>query len=241
MAPKKTTTPITDAQLKALIAQGVADALAEIEANRSRNGDDSHDSRTGIRRQTHVARECTYSDFLKCQPLNFKGIEGVAGLTQWIEKMESRRDQKARDRNMKPKGQGNRRYELHTTLPGIGTDVGKNVSRGKIRTFTERQAKNKRKLDNDNQAQRQPPKRQNVARAYSTGSSEKKEYVGTLPLCNKCKFHHNGPCTLKYVKYKRNQNHGNQAEGTEARGMVYALGGGETNQDLDDMEDDINY
>ncbi|GJS96585.1 putative reverse transcriptase domain-containing protein [Tanacetum coccineum] len=27
--------------------------------------------------------------FKKCQPLNFKGIEGVVGLTQWIEKMES--------------------------------------------------------------------------------------------------------------------------------------------------------
>ncbi|GKB29799.1 hypothetical protein Tco_0869200 [Tanacetum coccineum] len=38
----------------------------------------------------------------------------------------------------------------------------------------------------------------------------------------------------------KNQNHGNQADGTEARGMVYALGGGETNQDFDDMEDDIN-
>nr|GEW87611.1 hypothetical protein [Tanacetum cinerariifolium] len=29
-------------------------------------------------------------------------------------------------------------------------------------------------------------------------------------------------------------------QGTKARGMVYALGGGETNQDLDNMEDDIN-
>ncbi|GKC54088.1 reverse transcriptase domain-containing protein [Tanacetum coccineum] len=29
-----------------------------------------------------VARECTYHDFVKCQPLNFKGIEGVA-LTWW--------------------------------------------------------------------------------------------------------------------------------------------------------------
>ncbi|GKD58799.1 hypothetical protein Tco_1296308, partial [Tanacetum coccineum] len=38
----------------------------------------------------------------------------------------------------------------------------------------------------------------------------------------------------------KNRNHGNQAEGTEARGMVYALGGGETNQDLNNMEDDIN-
>ncbi|GJZ73974.1 hypothetical protein Tco_0638120 [Tanacetum coccineum] len=38
----------------------------------------------------------------------------------------------------------------------------------------------------------------------------------------------------------KNQNYGNQAEYTEARGMVYALGGGETNQDLNNMEDDIN-
>ncbi|GKD23659.1 hypothetical protein Tco_1225362, partial [Tanacetum coccineum] len=37
-----------------------------------------------------------------------------------------------------------------------------------------------------------------------------------------------------------NRNHGNQAEGTEACGIVYALGGGETNQDIDDEEDDIN-
>ncbi|GJS65067.1 putative reverse transcriptase domain-containing protein [Tanacetum coccineum] len=56
MPPKRavvTTTPapITDAQIRALIAQGVADALAEIEANRtSRNGDDSHDSGTGSRK-----------------------------------------------------------------------------------------------------------------------------------------------------------------------------------------------
>ncbi|GJW90292.1 reverse transcriptase domain-containing protein [Tanacetum coccineum] len=27
-----------------------------------------------------VARECTYKDFMKCQPLNFKGTEGVVGL-----------------------------------------------------------------------------------------------------------------------------------------------------------------
>ncbi|GJS74932.1 hypothetical protein Tco_0724813 [Tanacetum coccineum] len=53
----------------------------------SGNGDDSHDSRSG-RRTEHAARECTYNDFLKCQPLNFKGTEGVVGLTQWFEKME---------------------------------------------------------------------------------------------------------------------------------------------------------
>ncbi|GKB27140.1 putative reverse transcriptase domain-containing protein [Tanacetum coccineum] len=35
-----------------------------------------------------VARECTYLDFMKCQPLNFKGTEGVVELIQWFEKME---------------------------------------------------------------------------------------------------------------------------------------------------------
>ncbi|GJY93459.1 hypothetical protein Tco_0509241 [Tanacetum coccineum] len=38
----------------------------------------------------------------------------------------------------------------------------------------------------------------------------------------------------------KNQNHGNQVGGTGARGMVHALGGGEINQDLNNMEDDIN-
>ncbi|GJV72209.1 reverse transcriptase domain-containing protein [Tanacetum coccineum] len=35
-----------------------------------------------------VARECTYQDFMKCQPLNFKGAEGVVGLIRWFENME---------------------------------------------------------------------------------------------------------------------------------------------------------
>ncbi|GJX45813.1 putative reverse transcriptase domain-containing protein [Tanacetum coccineum] len=36
-----------------------------------------------------VARECTYQDFIKCQPLNFKGTEGVVGLIRWFEKIET--------------------------------------------------------------------------------------------------------------------------------------------------------
>ncbi|GKE13973.1 putative reverse transcriptase domain-containing protein [Tanacetum coccineum] len=56
---------------------GVATTLAEYEPNRgSGNGDDSHDSGSG-RRTERAARECTYSDFLKCQSLNFKGTKDV--------------------------------------------------------------------------------------------------------------------------------------------------------------------
>ncbi|GJS85290.1 hypothetical protein Tco_0751831 [Tanacetum coccineum] len=82
-----TTTSVTNAQLQAMIDEGVTAALAARDA--TRNGDDSHTSGTGARRPVQVARECTYPDFLKCQPLNFKGTEGVVGLTQWFEKMES--------------------------------------------------------------------------------------------------------------------------------------------------------
>nr|GFB50003.1 hypothetical protein [Tanacetum cinerariifolium] len=90
--PATTTTPtttVTDAQLQALVDQGVAAALAERDADRSRNGDNRNDSGTDGRRQVPTQRECAYTDFLKCQPKNFKGTEGFVGLTQWIEKMES--------------------------------------------------------------------------------------------------------------------------------------------------------
>ncbi|GKA61935.1 putative reverse transcriptase domain-containing protein [Tanacetum coccineum] len=55
----------------------------------STNGDGSHSSDGDNRRPVQTARPCYYADFMKCQPLNFKGTEGVVGLTQWIEKMES--------------------------------------------------------------------------------------------------------------------------------------------------------
>nr|GEY59681.1 putative reverse transcriptase domain-containing protein [Tanacetum cinerariifolium] len=73
-----TTTSVTNAQLQAMIDQGITAALAVRDANW--NDDDSHTSRTG--RPMQVAHECTYLDFLKCQPLKFKGTEGVVGLTR---------------------------------------------------------------------------------------------------------------------------------------------------------------
>ncbi|GKE37015.1 hypothetical protein Tco_1460420, partial [Tanacetum coccineum] len=49
------TTSMTDEQLKRLIDQGVADALATRDANRSQKGKDNHDSGTGVRRQAPLA------------------------------------------------------------------------------------------------------------------------------------------------------------------------------------------
>ncbi|GKB87015.1 putative reverse transcriptase domain-containing protein [Tanacetum coccineum] len=86
-ATAATTTTVTNAQLQAMIDQGVTAVLAARDANT--NGVDSHNSGTGARRNERATRECTYPDFMKCQPLNFKGTEGVVELTQWIEKMET--------------------------------------------------------------------------------------------------------------------------------------------------------
>ncbi|GJW23643.1 putative reverse transcriptase domain-containing protein [Tanacetum coccineum] len=55
----------------------------------STNGDASHSSHGDDQRNLQTARPCYYADFMKCQPLSFKGTKGVVGLTRWIEKMES--------------------------------------------------------------------------------------------------------------------------------------------------------
>ncbi|GKB85498.1 hypothetical protein Tco_0957770 [Tanacetum coccineum] len=68
---------------------GVTAALAARDAIRSTNGEGNHSSGTGVRRNERATRECTYPDFMKYQPLNFKGTEGVVELTQWVEKMET--------------------------------------------------------------------------------------------------------------------------------------------------------
>nr|GEV50219.1 putative reverse transcriptase domain, ribonuclease H-like domain, aspartic peptidase domain protein [Tanacetum cinerariifolium] len=48
-----------------------------------------------------------------------------------------------------------------------------------------------------------PPKRNNVARAYTARQGDKKPYRGTKPLCPKCNYHHDGPCALKCTNCKK--------------------------------------
>nr|GEW95196.1 hypothetical protein [Tanacetum cinerariifolium] len=55
----------------------------------STNGDGSQSSQEDNPRHVQTTQPCFYADFMKFYPLNFKGNEGVVGLTRWIEKMES--------------------------------------------------------------------------------------------------------------------------------------------------------
>ncbi|GJW61177.1 putative reverse transcriptase domain-containing protein [Tanacetum coccineum] len=67
-----------------------SDARAPDHHEATRDADNgSHNSYEDNRRNVQTARPCFYADFMKCQPLYFKGTEGVVSLTRWIEKMES--------------------------------------------------------------------------------------------------------------------------------------------------------
>ncbi|GJR66989.1 putative reverse transcriptase domain-containing protein [Tanacetum coccineum] len=213
MAPKKrttrsspattttTTTPMTDEQLKTLIAQGVADVLAERDATRSRNGEDSHDSGTGT--------------------------EGVVELTQWFERMETvfRISNCSVENQIKFAtctllGSSLTWWNSHVRIVGHdvkGTDVVSYNQRFQElalmydRMFPEESdkiekyvgglpdmihgsvmaSKPKTMQDAIEFATELMDKKINtlaerVAIAYSVGSGERKEYAGTLPLYNKC-------------------------------------------------------
>ncbi|GJZ02530.1 putative reverse transcriptase domain-containing protein [Tanacetum coccineum] len=66
----------------------VEDADSSCQLN-STHDDGSQSLGGGIKRPVQPARVCSYPDFIKCQPLNFKGTEGVVGMSQWLKKMES--------------------------------------------------------------------------------------------------------------------------------------------------------
>nr|GEV54572.1 reverse transcriptase domain-containing protein [Tanacetum cinerariifolium] len=84
MKESNTDTPphhITPESVQAMIDQALL--------RNSTNGDGSQSSHEDNPRHVQTTRHCFYVEFMKCHPLNFKGNEGVVGLTRWIKKMES--------------------------------------------------------------------------------------------------------------------------------------------------------
>ncbi|GJR12632.1 putative reverse transcriptase domain-containing protein, partial [Tanacetum coccineum] len=281
---------------------GNGDGNGNGNGNGDRNGNNGGDNGDGYenhnvngRDDRPVSRECTYQDFMKCQPLSFKGIEGVVCLIRWSEKMETVFHISNCPKRYQVK------YATCTLLDSaltwwnshkrtIGTDVAYalswrelmklmtevycsrneiqnmetelwnlSVKNNDMATYTQRFqeltmmctkmvleeedrvekfigglpdniqgnviaagptrlqdvvriANNlmDKKLQFDtnhrnNRGQQPPHKRQNtrgqnVSRAYTAGNNEKKGYEGPLPYCNKCKFHHEGPCTVRCGK-----------------------------------------
>ncbi|GJS33665.1 reverse transcriptase domain-containing protein [Tanacetum coccineum] len=273
-----------------------------------RNGDGGNENPNENNRDARpVAQEYTYQDFMKCQPLNFKGSEGVVGLIRWFEKMETvfhinnypdkwqvkyatctllnntltwwnshkktigaeaafamswrelmklmaevycpiNEIQKMESElwNLTVKNNDLAAYthrfqeltmmctkmvpkeedRVEKFIGGLPDNIQGNVIAAepkrlqdavrianhlmdqKLKGYAMKNAENKRRLEvnqRDNRGQQPPFKRpnvggQNVARAYTAGNNERKPYNGPLPLCNKCKLHHERPCTVRCGK-----------------------------------------
>nr|GFA75586.1 hypothetical protein [Tanacetum cinerariifolium] len=264
----------------------------ERDADRSMNGNNNNNSGTGGRRQMTTSRECSYTEFLMCQPMSFQGTEGVVGLTRWkcldmvelshkgcwigcclcnaIESFE-----KNDHRQVLPEGMfSEESAKVERYINGLPDMIHGSVKASKpqsmqeaiefatetmdkMLTHVERQAEHKRKFNDtsrNTQHQQQPPKRNNVARAYTAGQRDRKPYGGTKPLCPKCNYHHDGPCAPKYTNcprdtargitcyecrvlghYKsdcpklKNGNQGNRAGNRNVVAKAYAVGTARTN------------
>nr|GEU97913.1 hypothetical protein [Tanacetum cinerariifolium] len=91
-------------------------------------------------------------------------------------------------------------YETKTRMDRESTNQTKQQE-GKIVEETN----NKRKWEDDHKGSstQQRNKEPKVIRAQTVRPSNKKGYVGKLPLCNKCMFHHTGLCVAKCDNCKR--------------------------------------
>ncbi|GKA99909.1 hypothetical protein Tco_0827903 [Tanacetum coccineum] len=86
MPPKRTSTSeassMTQATIKKLVADSVSAALEAQAANKANT-----DNTTRLR-EALVARQCSYKEFISCQPINFKGSEGAVVLIRWFKRTE---------------------------------------------------------------------------------------------------------------------------------------------------------
>ncbi|GJR07936.1 putative reverse transcriptase domain-containing protein [Tanacetum coccineum] len=170
-----------------------------------------------------VARECMYQDFMKCQPLNFNGTEGVFGLIRWFEKMEIRtigadaafamtwRElMKLMAKVYCPRTEIQKMESELWNLTVKNNDLASYTQRFQELTMMctkmvpgEEDWVEKFIKGLPDNIQGNNVGGQNVVRAYTAGNNERRAYNGLLPLCNKGKYHHEGPCTVKCSKCQK--------------------------------------
>ncbi|GJY52710.1 reverse transcriptase domain-containing protein, partial [Tanacetum coccineum] len=90
MPPKRTSTSKAPAMTQAVIRKLVVDSVtATLEAQAVTMVNADNTNRNTGEREAHVARKCSYKDFMSCQPFNFKGTKGVVGLIRLFKRTES--------------------------------------------------------------------------------------------------------------------------------------------------------
>ncbi|GKB58822.1 hypothetical protein Tco_0915008 [Tanacetum coccineum] len=66
-------TPLNNTSLNNMTPESVQAMIDQALQRNSTNGDASHSSHGDDQRNVQTVRPCFYADFMKCQPLNFKG------------------------------------------------------------------------------------------------------------------------------------------------------------------------
>nr|GEX10531.1 reverse transcriptase domain-containing protein [Tanacetum cinerariifolium] len=76
---------MNQAAIRQLVVDNVAAALKAQAANMANANDTNRNPKP---REAHVARKCSYKEFMSCQTFNFKGSKGAVGLICWFERTE---------------------------------------------------------------------------------------------------------------------------------------------------------
>nr|GEX31995.1 retrovirus-related Pol polyprotein from transposon 17.6 [Tanacetum cinerariifolium] len=261
--------------IKELVNQRMEEALAAHEAtraaitleakNQSQNRSDGNNGNGGSgngengngnpdengRGDRPVARECTYQDFMKCQPLNFKRTEGVVELTKWTIGTEAARAMSWREL-----------MKLMTKVMVLEEeDRIESLMDKKLKGYSMKNDENKRRLEvsqRDNRRQQPPFKRPKVkmwreptrlagmrgnhimdhclfARSVknSTTSTQRGQVVNQrVVTCYECgrQGHYRSDCPKLKDQNRRSQA-GNKNDVGEAKGKANVLGGGDANPD----------
>ncbi|GJU65183.1 putative reverse transcriptase domain-containing protein [Tanacetum coccineum] len=216
----------------------------------SRNGNPNENGRGAM----PVTRVCTYQDFVKCQPLNFKGTEGVvdSALTWWnshkrtvgvddVFSMTWRDLMKLMTEVMVPGEedqieryvgglpnniQGNVMYDEPTRLQDA-IRLANSLMDQKLKGYAIRSTENKRKFKSnqrDNCVQQPPFKRDCKPAVPATVNQRALVANQRIATCFECGRQGNFKKDCPKLK---NQNHGNKHVIPEARSKAYAIGGGD--------------
>ncbi|GJQ91885.1 putative reverse transcriptase domain-containing protein [Tanacetum coccineum] len=201
-------TPVNNTNPNNMTPESIQAMIDQALLQNSTNGDGTHSSHEDNRRHVQTARPCYYADFMKYQPLNFKGTEGVvasevslfASVQGEIKKLEIELW------NLKVKGNDVPAYtERFQELTLICTKFVANETKKETMHLRGKLSDNNVRLlifQKQHESTANTPSRgQNVAQGiYNNREGKKKPYGGSLLKCTKCHLHHNGPCTQKCHK-----------------------------------------
>nr|GEX30727.1 putative reverse transcriptase domain-containing protein [Tanacetum cinerariifolium] len=226
--------------------RGVAAALAERDADRSMIGNNRNDSGTGGRRQMTTPRECSYTNFLKCQPMSFQGTEGVVGkrlnmvelshegywtgrcLCNAMGRFEKNDHKQVLPKRMFPEESA----KVERYIGGLPDMIHGSVKASKPQSMQEAIEFATKMMDKKmlTHAKRQAEHKrkfddtsrntQHQQQPPGTGihccQRDRKPNGWTKPLCPKCNYHHDGPCASKCTNYKKTGHLARDCKGNRA-------------------------